>query len=253
MAIISHQHKFIFIKSRKTAGSSVEILLGGIAGQQDVMCPTGDGKQFGIVEQNNQKKIQDLTSNDLSKFFSRILRDIMKSGRPDVRRSINKCRRLIKSNHANAQELKHITGAEVWNAYYKFCFERNPFDRLVSLYHWRTKRLKIKPAFKEFVLSVIEKGKSNQERSNRSSFWTNRPFYEINGQIVVDRVCKFEDLEQEMKDFFAMKCLSWKGGLPHMKGGLRPKRHYREYYDHELRVLCEKAFTFEMENFGYRF
>ncbi|MFW6227776.1 MAG: sulfotransferase family 2 domain-containing protein, partial [Bacteroidota bacterium] len=252
-AIISHQHKFIFIKSRKTAGSSVEILLGGIAGPQDVMCPTSDGKQFGIVDQNNQKKIQDLTFNDLARFSSRILRDTLKSGRPDIKRSVNKCRRIIKSHHASAEELRKISGDDVWNTYYKFCFERNPFDRLVSLYHWRTKRLNTKPGFKEFAFSVIEKQKANQESSNRSSFWTNRPFYEINGQIVVDRVCMFEDLEQEMKDFFAMKGLPWKDELPHMKGGVRPKKHYREYYDEDLREKCEQAFAYEMEQFGYAF
>lgn len=253
MAIISHRHKFIFIKSRKTAGSSVEIVLAGTTGPEDVMCPTSDGKQFGIVDQNNQKKITELTLGDFARFSSRLLRDTLKSGKPDFKRSVNKLCRVIKSHHATAEELKKICGDEVWDTYYKFCFERNPFDRLVSLYHWRTKRLEDKPDFKEFALSVIEKHEKKQAKANQSSFWTNRPFYEINQKIVVDKVCRFENLEQEMKDFFAMKDLPWQEELPHMKGGFRPKKHYREYYDEELRKKCEQAFAYEMEQFEYVF
>ena len=253
MAIISHRHKFIFIKTRKTAGSSIEIFLAGSVGPEDIMCPTGDGKKIGIVDQNNRKNIRELTFRDFSQFSRRFIKNMVKSGKPDFKRSFNKLHRVIKSSHASASELKDICGEEIWNSYYKFCFERNPFDRLISLYHWRSRNLKVKPHFKEFVSSIIEKHNKQQKKNKNSSFWSNRPFYEIDEQIVVDKVCKFENLEQEMRDFYALKGMPWDGELPHMKGGFRPEKHYREYYDSELRRLCESAFSFEMENFGYRF
>lgn len=37
--IISHQHKFIFIKTKKTAGTSIEIALSKICGEQDIITP----------------------------------------------------------------------------------------------------------------------------------------------------------------------------------------------------------------------
>ena len=37
--IISHKHKFIFIKCRKTAGSSVEISLSQLCGPEDIITP----------------------------------------------------------------------------------------------------------------------------------------------------------------------------------------------------------------------
>jgi len=37
--IISHKHKFIFIKTRKTAGSSFELMLSTICGPDDVLTP----------------------------------------------------------------------------------------------------------------------------------------------------------------------------------------------------------------------
>ncbi len=37
--IVSHKHKFIFIKTRKTAGTSVEIALSKICGKNDILTP----------------------------------------------------------------------------------------------------------------------------------------------------------------------------------------------------------------------
>ena len=39
--IISHKHNFIFIKTRKTAGSSVELYLENFCGPDDIISPAG--------------------------------------------------------------------------------------------------------------------------------------------------------------------------------------------------------------------
>ena len=35
--IISHRHKFIFVKTKKTAGTSIETLLASVCGEEDVI------------------------------------------------------------------------------------------------------------------------------------------------------------------------------------------------------------------------
>lgn len=35
--IISHKHKFIFVKTKKTAGTSIETLLASICGEEDII------------------------------------------------------------------------------------------------------------------------------------------------------------------------------------------------------------------------
>ena len=37
--IVSHRHRFIFIKTRKTAGTSIEIALSAHCGPDDIMSP----------------------------------------------------------------------------------------------------------------------------------------------------------------------------------------------------------------------
>ena len=37
--IISHEHKFIFLKTRKTAGTSIELALSGLCGPDDIITP----------------------------------------------------------------------------------------------------------------------------------------------------------------------------------------------------------------------
>ena len=36
-------------------------------------------------------------------------------------------------------EVREKIDKEIWNSYYKFCFERNPWDKTVSNYFWSKK------------------------------------------------------------------------------------------------------------------
>jgi hypothetical protein len=53
--IISHKHKFIFIKPQKSAGTSVELLLSRICGPDDVITPLGYDPKPNEMGVNNAK------------------------------------------------------------------------------------------------------------------------------------------------------------------------------------------------------
>ena len=67
--IISHEHKFIFLKPFKVAGSSFEFALSSILGPSDLLTYLGPGeekqrwKAFKIKEQRNRKSLADLIKN----------------------------------------------------------------------------------------------------------------------------------------------------------------------------------------------
>ena len=47
-----------------------------------------------------------------------------------------------------------FVGDDIWNSYYKFCFERNSWAKVVSYYNWKKcgKARRRVPAFRDYVL-----------------------------------------------------------------------------------------------------
>ena len=249
--IISHEHKFIFLKTRKTASGACEVALGEQCGPNDIIYPDTDTIEASsgrVVEQNNIRTVPSIRI-----FLRRLHRGYPKHGVSILPKAVRDARRYISSFHADARYIRSVVGEKVWNEYYTFCFERNPFDRLVSFYHWRTKDLQHKPSFKQFAHAVVEGDQQQLVAYNARNF-SNRPFYEIDGKLSVDRVCLFEDLENELQDVAGRLGIECEGGLIHTKDQANAKRkHYREYYDEELQKICSEAFSHEMNMFGYEF
>ncbi len=100
--IISHKFKFIFIKTVKTAGTSIEVDLNKILGESDVATPIFP-KVSGHEAQNFEYKKFGL--------FTKRFR-----------------------NHMGAAEVKEIVGGRVFNNYFVFCVEREPLDKCISWY-----------------------------------------------------------------------------------------------------------------------
>jgi hypothetical protein len=117
--IISHKHKFIFIKTAKTAGTSLEIALSAICGKDDVISK---------ILPEDEKIRQELGFRGAQNYQIPLMDCVWR----DIPRLLHRRKRLIFFNHASAQHIKRHVKPEVWNDYYKFCFERNPWDKLIS-------------------------------------------------------------------------------------------------------------------------
>jgi hypothetical protein len=101
--IISHKHKYIFIKTNKTASTAVEIYLSKFCGPQDIIT------QIRPEDELIRQQLGYRTAQNEGGFY----------------------------NHMSAQEIKDSIGPRIWNSYYKFCIERNPCERFISFYFWR--------------------------------------------------------------------------------------------------------------------
>lgn len=131
--IISHKYKFIYIKTSKTASTSIEIALSGILDEksQDVATTLAPEDQeirnkLGFLGPTNHKKH---TSEN---------RGLATSGRFNVRNLLD---RQIWRPHTQLKELE--MNKKIWNEikeYEVVTSIRNPFDRLVSAYFWNQRK-----------------------------------------------------------------------------------------------------------------
>lgn len=210
--IVSHEHKFIFVKTRKTAGTSVEVFLEPLCGEQDVVTPVSPAYQDAETATHRPRNYEGFR------------------------------------NHAPASVIRDLVGDDAWNGYYRFSIERNPWDKMVSMYWWRKFQYRIEDGFAEFCRIAV------RSPNNVYTCPSDYHFYTIDGELCVDRVIQFESLLDDFSSVCEHLGLGSVDALPRAKGKIRKaKRHYSVYYDDELRDLVAERFRNEIDLFGYEF
>lgn len=226
--IVCHEHRFIFVKTRKTAGTSIEIALAGLCGPRDVITrisPQDEStrRQLGFRgPQNDRMAVSRYTGQD----WVRLLR---------------RGRLARFYNHATALEIRDHLEPAVWSSYFKFCFERNPWDKVVSAYFWDCK---------SGYTDTLE----NYVRTGRANKWSAFDQYSIRGDIAVDEVFRYENLDEELARIYRQLGAGTPPQLPRAKGTARSdRRHYSELLGEDERERIALLFAREIAHFRYRF
>lgn len=237
--IISHRHRFIFIHCRKSAGSSVEVVLARYLGCWDIKIGGwGDARANGV-----RPNLRTL----LCLFHPRAIPTVIKrilSGRSPIsaiNRATRDCYRRV-GPRSSAATMAHVLGT-VWDKYYKFCIIRSPYDRLISDYYWETSGMEAPPEFAEYVSNLEKKyGDSGDGHDGNWNLFT------IDNQIAVDKCIRYESLYEELEEVCGRLGVPWDGWLPKAKSGYRKKENlYTEKEIEAVRRLARK----EIELFGY--
>lgn len=241
--IVSHKHKFIFLKTRKTAGTSIEIALSRFCGEKDVITPIN--------------KVDERIRTQLSYRGPQNFRVLSSGSGPQDGRvpSQQDARRASRSpayyNHMLAKEARAIIGTKTWDEYFKFCFERNPWDKIISAYYWRTRNCEHRPTLLEFIHDQNPEGRTRGKGTRRLS---NFGIYSIGGEIAVDHVGLYENLDSELERIAALLNLPGKIELPRAKASVREdRRHYREVMGYEERSMVAQVCAREIAHFSYSF
>lgn len=230
--IISHKHKFIFIKTRKTAGTSLEIALSSICDKDDIIT---------TITPEDEIKRKELGFTSAQNYHI----PLRKYKRSDLSNLITKGQLAIYYSHMPAQEIKDYIGHNIWNSYYKFCFERNPFDKVVSHYYW------INSTLSEKYDSIYE-----YMCDGYLSRIKGYDLYAINKMIAVNDVFKYEDLANALKTISDRLNLNKVLTLPAYKAKSqyrKDKRNYREILTDKEKEIIEIAFAREIKllRYGY--
>ena len=224
--IVNHTYKFIFLKTRKTAGTSVEIALSRFCGGDDIVTPLyvddeATRRELGYcAPQNYRIPLRQYEARD----WWRALRG----------------KRARLKNHSVAGLVRRILGPEVWESYFKFAIERDPFDKAISRYYWNLRDAQQRGDFYDVLRALPEKELSSFE------------IYSIDGEVAVDRVLRFERLGDELEEVRKQLGIPEPLELTRAKGSHRPEtRHYSEILDARCRALIEGRCAREIETFGY--
>jgi hypothetical protein len=228
--IISHKYKLIFIKTAKTAGTSIEVFLSKQCGPLDVVTPIGPP-----VEGHQPRNYQG---------FINPIPEIIEA----PRKILSALRHAFTSrekfyNHMPAFEVRRLVPTQIWKSYFKFCVERNPWDKVLSHYHMRAAREGGSLSLNEYLA--------------RGRFPVNYFRYtdRAGAKIILDRVLRYENLLAELAEVFSKLNIPFDGtlGIQAKSQYRTDRRLYREVFNEEQRAIVEKAFAREIELHGYRF
>jgi hypothetical protein len=160
----------------------------------------------------------------------------------------------IPSEHKTALEKIQQIGQKNWDKKFTFTVIRNPWDKVVSHYHYRVKTnqtdLGVNPV--EFTKWV------KLTYGDKNAFYYDNPkmfmpqvdwIADKNAKILVDKIIYFENLESDFN--VVLQKLGRTITLPHVK----KSNHgiYREYYDPETIEIVNNWFGRDIEIFGYHF
>lgn len=192
--IISHKNKFIFIKTQKVSGTSMEIALSYSLGRKDIITPLNLEDE--IIRYKKTGKFPQNYSKD-RKFEEKYKSYIRKlSKRRISKKQFNKLEKKIEDkkinnniyfNHMKAKDIKKKVGHIIWKKYFKFSIERNPYDKIISFMFFANRFKKIKNVKKEIQKTINLKK------------YKNYPIYTENKKVIIDYIINYDNLKKNIK------------------------------------------------------
>ena len=223
MVLVSHARQFIFLKTQKTAGTTIEMALEPYCRPKNsIVTEKTQAKhsRVGIVgrrlcEQNKLKKLLGFAD-----WYS----------------------------HMPAATVRELLGDKRWRQYRKISSVRNPFDAAVSLFYWRLAQQN------KSVPTEFSEVRQEFKQMLRANDWSvSYRATHIDDRMVIDDVVRFENLENDLAKIVEKiapgdKLLN----LPVTKKTSHKKiRPTIDYFDDETIGIVRKGADWVFEHFSY--
>ena len=250
MSIINRPLNFIYLKSHKTASSSIEaFLINETALGSDMFCTSRDILKIG------DRRFQDRKRKIFKLPFTHYFFDIPSQY---YVRGIARLFPHIKE-HQSGIELKSILGTDFWGKALKSTSVRNPWDAMVSLYRWvkvgRYGRSFPKDLdWDDFLMRVckVDECMTGWSIAQEYLFY---PYLFDENACFVDHVFYFEDLRgsfAELKETLDLSASDFDKAAYFFKNN-RSQRDYRKDYTDDQALLVLNHFSELLALFPYQF
>jgi len=160
--------------------------------------------------------------------------------------------------HAKAKEIRAMMGNYIWEKYFTFAFIRNPWDTVVSTFHWWKEKSSKFQHFLERYNLVKDMTFDEFLRSDTGAFYVNEKLTDMfdfisdeNDNIIVDFVGKYESLDKDFKTILGE--IGVKSVALPWENQAAKREDYQKYYSDEARRLVEDRYSKIIKKFGYKF
>ena len=217
--LVSHRHRFIYTKTAKTAGTSVESYFEPYCMAEGEWTSSGPREEY-------------VSSAGIVGFRGGAIPKGCKWW-----------------NHMPAAQIKKQLGDEIWSSYLKFCVVRNPYDKAISEFYFLRKQGVLKADDRKSEAAQFE----HWLASNGPA--VDRDKYLIDGELCVDVVVKYEFLHRDLEQLCTRLGIPWNPELlPTFKKGIRPaEASVLSLYTEKAKEIVGEVYAFELKQFDYGF
>lgn len=215
--LVSHPKKFIYIKTVKTAGTSIEVAL-----QENCVAPDFE--------------------------FSQVKTDFIETGYGIVGARGTGVAGEKWYNHMPALKIRDALPAGVWSGYFKFCNIRNPWDKTVSWFHFKHPGIKKQPEGE-----IIRSFRSWLAGQDGRDIGRDTSIYFIGDAPVCDDYIRYDTLAGDYRRICEKLDVA-EHPIPRLKTAQRGKAiPYQNYYDAAGRDSIAALYDKEIAHFGWSF
>jgi len=234
--IASYRHGFIFLKTRKTAGSSIEFALSAHCGPDDIVAPIGPSedrdrfREIGVLPRN--------FATDAA-YEARYVAAVRRGNRKIIRDIL-----ALSPDHGGlrphdkAPEVRARLAPEFWNKALKFAVERHPYEKAVSLAWFRYREGDFDAHLDHMVRIGVDE-------------YCGFPGYSLDGRCIADVVLRYENLQSDL-DAVCLRLGLPVLTLPFRRSHTRKdRRPARDVLTAAQRAFIAQACREEFELFGW--
>ena len=246
--ILSKKNSFIFMKGKKVAGTSIEVLLSAICGPEDIITPITPideryrlkcgyrgAQNYGARHEALERYIS-LVNNLPQEEMAKI---VLPKG--DYR------------NHMSFVEMADLFG-EIPSEWFVFAVERCPYRKIMSMANmmigfrqYRSTGNIMKSdveLLRTTVSEVVENGNIKRVK--------NIDLYKDRDGRVRPRVFRYESLQEGIREIMAILHVETYPELPHLKKGVSASNlELNDVFSREQFAVVNEVFHEEFECFGY--
>lgn len=230
--ILSHLHKFVFIKGRKVAGTSIEIALSEICGPDDVLTPLWPADERSRLQARNYSRRPKA---------ERAWLDAVRNGASTTSRG-----RQRYYNHMPLAEVVKLAGD--LSGYQVLFAERSPYAKVLSLLNWRLGA----NTYDGSAMQSHDAEQLQESFDERYRAALNIDLYRLTDGTIPSPGWRVEDLGQSVSNFFELLGCPSPTALPQAKAGIKADTlDPRQWLQPHQIAAINEAYAEEFTQFGY--